>query len=280
MTTLTIFSTMMIMGLTCSLGCGTVATPFILGSLLGEGKDIAESRRGILIFSLGKVMTYALFGLAASLFGAVILGFVEELYPNATIWLVRGVTFFLGAKIIASSLSEKKEKVEESVEEPVETKMEVISSCGGCPSQTVTTACCPSGGCPSQQTTEISPAPETASSGCSGCGSGGGCTTSPKAEQSKVLAHKGSFFWAGALMASIPCGPLLTALTFASTMDVFTGTLLLFCFGVANSIFPVLFYASLVGLANREFHRDAPTMVRHTKHMGGAILMYAAIFMV
>ncbi len=238
MTTFAIFSAMMFMGLTCSLGCGTIATPFVLGSLLGEGQDIKESRRAIMIFSLGKVVTYTIFGVLASIFGAWVLGMVENLYPNATSWLVRAVTFYLGIRIILSTFSKKSLPKGEA------------SSCGACPSQSA---------CPS---------------------SGGGCSSSEQAKNSKNLVHKGSFFLAGALMASIPCGPLLTALTYASTMNPILGTFLLFCFGVANSIFPVLFYASLVGLANREFHRDAPTLVKHTKHVGGAILMYSAIFMV
>lgn len=241
MTTFTIFSTMLLLGFTCSLGCGTVATPFVLGSLLGEGKDIHESRRAILIFSLGKVVTLTILGLCASLFGTVVLSAVETIYPNATIYLVRFITALLGVQIIWGAVQTwRKSKQPEAVASP----------CGGCPS---------SGGCPSK----------------GGCGG-----SAPRKEDAQKLAHRGSFFMAGVVMASIPCGPLLMALTYASTMHVVTGTLLLTSFAIVNSIFPVVFYASLVGLANREFNRDAPSLVKYIKPAGGVLLIYAAMVMV
>ncbi len=241
MTTLTIFSTMLLLGFTCSLGCGTVATPFVLGSLLGEGQDIHESRRAILIFSLGKIVTLTVLGFLASLFGSVVLTAVENVYPNATIYLVRLLTTVLGVRIIWSGVQTwRKSKMQGAV----------ASGCSGCPSSV---------GCPSK----------------GGCGS-----ASPRKEDAQKLAHRGSFFMAGVLMASIPCGPLLMALTYASTMNLVTGTLLLTSFGFVNSIFPVVFYASLVGLANREFKRDAPALVQFIKPAGGVILIYAAMVMV
>lgn len=241
MTTLTIFSTMLLLGFTCSLGCGTVATPFVLGSLLGEGKDIHESRRAILIFSLGKVVTLTVLGFLASVFGSVVLSAVESVYPNATIYLVRLVTAVLGIRIVWSAIQTwRKPKTAEAVTSP----------CGGCPSNS---------GCPSK----------------GGCGG-----VAPRKEDAQKLAHRGSFFLAGVLMASIPCGPLLMALTYASTMHVVTGTLLLTSFAIVNSIFPVVFYASLVGLANREFNRDAPSLVQYIKPAGGVLLIYAAMVMV
>ncbi len=104
MTTLMIFISIAMMGFACSFGCGTITTPFILGSLLGEGQDIKSSRNTIAIFSLGKIFSLGLMGLFSSLFGSAVLGMIEEMYPNSTIWIIRIITLFFGIWLIYTAI--------------------------------------------------------------------------------------------------------------------------------------------------------------------------------
>ncbi len=227
MTTYMIFSSIIVMGFACSLGCGTVTTPFILGSLLGEGENIKQSRNAMLIFSLGKVLALGAMGLLSSLFGSTVLSYVETIYPNSTIWIVRFITILFGVWLIYSVFRK--------------------SPCANCSS------------CKS--------APQAFS----------GIASKPP---SKKYLHKGFYFTTGALYSTIPCGPLVTTLTYASTMTPFLAVLLLVVFGIVNSIIPVFGLASIVGLANTEFKRDAPTYIKYIKIVGGIILILAAIFRV
>lgn len=89
-----------------------------------------------------------------------------------------------------------------------------------------------------------------------------------------------SYFLAGLLYATIPCGPLLTCLTYASTMNSLTAMLLLGLFGIVNSIIPVFLFASLVGVANTEFTKTSADYLKYIKLSGGLILIYASIFQV
>lgn len=221
MTTLTIFASVLFMGFTCSMGCGTVNTPFLLGSLLGDGASISDSRRAIALFSLGKVTSLMIMGVLSSIFGGIVLAYVESLYPNATIWIIRIVTFLLGIKILYTT---------------VQNDFIKKSDCGG----------------------------------CSGC---------PKSSAKPTKLPK-SYLFAGLLYATIPCGPLLTTLTYASTMNVFVAVLLLALFGIVNSLIPVFFFASLVGLANSEFNKNSAQFLKFIKLSGGIILIYASIFKV
>lgn len=218
MTTGAIFLSVLFMGFACSFGCSTITTPFILGSLLGEGKNISESRKAIALFSLGKIISLSLMGLFAGIFGSIILTYVEEVLPDATTWLVRIVTVVFAIKIISSAL--KKEE----------------SSCSGCSS----------------------------------------CPASCASQESKKLPK--SYLVTGLLYGFIPCAPLITSLTYASTMSPLVGMLLLGSFGVVNSLVPVLMYASLVGLANTEFATKSSKYLKYIKLSGGIILILAAIF--
>lgn len=231
MTTLVIFTSVMFMGFTCSMGCGTVTTPFMLGSLLGEGGSIAESRRAITLFSVGKIVSLMLMGLLTALFGNIVLTSVEEIYPQATIWVIRIATFFFGAKILVSTIRFDFLPKKEGVASP-------CSSCSSC------------------------------SKSQSGCGS------------TALTKPKKSYFVAGLLYATIPCGPLLTCLTYASTMNIVLAVVLLGVFGIVNSIIPVAFFASLVGMANDEFAKNSEKYLKYIKLSGGIILIYASIFKV
>lgn len=236
METSTIFATVIFTGLTCSMGCGTVNTPFILGSLLGDGKSISEGRRAIMLFSIGKVLSLMLMGLLASIFGMIVLDYVEGIYPEATIWIIRIVTFGFGAKILYTTV--KDDFIPKKVEQDA-------SSC---------------------------------STGCSGCSKAKSCSsvTNVKIKGSSNL----SYIVAGLLYATIPCGPMLACLTYASTMNVVVAMTLLGVFGVVNSIVPIFFFASLVGLANNEFSKNSENFLKYIKLTGGIVLIYASIFQV
>lgn len=233
MTMSAIFATVLLMGFTCSMGCGTVSTPFLLGSLLGDGGNISQSRRAIALFSLGKIVSLMSMGLLASIFGNMVLTAVEGLYPQATIWVIRIATLAFGLKILYSTL-----------------KYEFF------PQKVAVTAC----------------------ASCSSCPSAGGCGS--KSEMPSWFKGKTSYFLAGLLYATIPCGPLLTCLTYASTMNSFTAMALLGAFALVNSIIPVFFFASLVGMANGEMQKDSKDFLKYVKLSGGLILIYASIFQV
>ncbi len=222
---LAVFLSVSLMGFTCSAGCSSATTPFILGSLLGEGKDIKESRKAIIFFSLGKIIAYSLFGLLSAIFGSVVLSFIEESYPNITIWIVRVFTALFGVWLIYQALN------------GLLSKKEAQSSCSSCPSK-----------CNSKKL--------------------------PKFAEYKQ-------FWVyiavGALYAAIPCAPLVTSLTFASTMTPVLGMLLLTVFSVVNSILPVIIYATLVGMANKEFTKKTPKMLNYIKIVGGIVLLYITV---
>lgn len=219
MTTPMIFSSILVMGLTCSLGCGSVNTPFILGSLLGDSLDIKLSRKAITLFSIGKITSLCILGLLSAIFGSIILEAIETSYPNSTIWIVRFVTFFFGARILYTVFRK--------------------NPCSSC-------------------------------SSCSSC----------KSANPPTIEKKGSYLVAGALYATIPCAPLITTLTYASTMTPILAVLLLLMFGIVNSVLPVIVYASMVGLANNEFLKEMPKYIDYIKVVGGIVLMYAAFFQV
>ncbi len=233
MTTSVIFASVLFMGFTCSMGCGTVSTPFLLGSLLGDGGSVHESRRAITLFSLGKVISLMTMGLLAAVFGNIVLNAVTEIYPEITIWIIRIATIGFGGKILYSTL-----------------RYEFFP--------------------PKNQ-------PEASCSSCSGCSKASSCGSST---EDAVIKPSKSYFLAGLLYALIPCGPLLTCLTYASTMNLMLAMMLLGLFGVVNSILPVFFFASLVGIANTEFTKYSQQYLKYIKLSGGLILIYAAIFQV
>ncbi|ONI44279.1 hypothetical protein AN640_01120 [Candidatus Epulonipiscium fishelsonii] len=229
MNTSTIFMTMLFTGITCSLGCGTVTTPFVLGSLIGEGYSVQDSRRAILLFSVGKALCLTALGLLASIFGEIVLTQIENIYPNFTIWFVRALTFVLGVRILYKALK--------------------------------------------------STPSEANSSGCSSCKSSCSIKSSCNKSSSKIKLPK-SYFLAGALYATIPCGPLFANLTYASTMTPILAMLLLFSFAIVNSIIPVLVFATIIGTANKEFSIQSSDFLKYIKIAGGIILILASFFKV
>lgn len=232
---ITIFATVLFMGLTCSVGCGSVSTPFLLGSLLGDGADIRQSKKAIIFFSVGKIISLMAMGLLSAIFGSIILSYIEQLYPNVTIWIIRIATFLFGGKILYSTLKNQffNKKTEETT-----------SACGG---------------------------------GCAGCKSRCASATVPEVKEGKPSM---AYFLAGLLYAIIPCTPLVTCLTYASTMHFVPAVVLLGLFGVVNSVVPVFLFSSIVGLANKEFSKNSAAFLKYIRLSGGLILIYASIFVV
>lgn len=102
MTTSMIFLSIITLGLSCGLGCGSVTTPFLLGKLLGEGKDTKESMKAVGLFSVGKILVLSLLGMFAALLGIVVLDTIESIYPTSIVWITRVMTFLFGLVIIVS----------------------------------------------------------------------------------------------------------------------------------------------------------------------------------
>ncbi len=70
------------------------------------------------------------------------------------------------------------------------------------------------------------------------------------------------------------------SVNYASTLNPILAMALTATFAFVKSIVPVLFYASMVSLANTEFTKDAPKFLRYIKMTGGIILIYASVFKV
>lgn len=239
MTTGMIFMSMLFMGFSCSVGCGSVASTFVLGTQIGENGSIESCMKAILLFCFGKVVSLALMGFLSSIFGMIILTYIETLYPNSTVWIVRGVTCLFGISVIASAFRKKEEQAQA-------TDIQGASGCSSCAS-------------------------------CSSCSSKQAVATKTKSSEKMV---KGSYFFAGLLYATIPCAPLVTTLTYASTMTPILGTLLLALFGVVNSIVPVCLHATIIGQANSELAKETPYLMKPLKVLGGGLLMYMGMFVV
>lgn len=263
--TMMIFGSMLFLGFSCSIGCGSVSSSFILGSQIGgEDCNVKSCMRSVMEFSLGKIISLSIMGFLSSIFGMIVLDFVESVYPNSTVWIVRGFTCLLGIsilyKFVKKEFMENKEKksgnLMQSSSDAVETieKVETVenSSCGS--------SCSSCSSCPSS------------------CGGGDGKESTMIT--AKNSAMKGKFFWAGLLYATIPCGPLVACLTYASTMGPILGTLLLASFGVVNSIVPVCVHAAVIGQANTELTRDTPYLMKPLKVLGGGLLIYVGLFVV
>lgn len=287
-----VFMTMLFLGFSCSFGCGSVASSFVLGSQIGgEDCSVKSCMNAVTMFSLGKVVSLAIMGFLSSIFGTFVLDFIESVYPNSTIWIVRGFTCLFGVGIVVAALKKEiflaknKGKTSSTLENSLEDKetVSVVSETSGCPSA----GCCPSsavkaepevsgcGGCPSSKV-EPTQVESLCSSSCSSCSSSCGS----KKEKTDKLLQQGSYFWAGLLYATIPCGPLISTLTYASMMNPILSTLLLASFGVVNSIVPIYLHARIIGMANTELTRDTPFLMRPLKFMGGGLLIYVGLFAV
>lgn len=103
-----IFATVMMTGLGCGVGCGSLSTPLLVGKMLGE----ARSKRGCMVatgvFSLGKILMYMALGVLAALFGSIVIEGIEEILPNIMQNVFRIVSVFFGLVIIRNAFKKDK----------------------------------------------------------------------------------------------------------------------------------------------------------------------------
>lgn len=78
---------------------------------------------------------------------------------------------------------------------------------------------------------------------------------------------------AGAVYAAIPCAPLVYALTNAAAMMPFNAVLLLLCFGIANSVIPVLLYAPFTGVIVKKIWEEVPQFMKKIQLAAAIILL-------
>ncbi len=98
-----IFATVMMTGLGCGVGCGSLSTPLLVGKMLGE----ARSKKGCMIatgvFSMGKILMYMLLGILAARFGSIVIESIEKILPNITQNVFRIISVFFGLVIIKNA---------------------------------------------------------------------------------------------------------------------------------------------------------------------------------
>lgn len=103
-----IFTTVMMTGLGCGVGCGSLSTPLLVGKMLAE----ARSKKGCIIavglFSLGKILMYILLGILAALFGSIVIESMEAILPNITQNIFRILSVFFGLVIIRNAFKKNK----------------------------------------------------------------------------------------------------------------------------------------------------------------------------
>lgn len=102
---------------------------------------------------------------------------------------------------------------------------------------------------------------------CKGCGS-------DKKERLLTLSYP----LAGAVYAAIPCAPLVLALTYAAAMKPAIAVLLLVCFGLANSLFPILLYAPITGAVMTKMRAEIPQFMKYIQLVAGGVLLVLAVF--
>lgn len=89
MTLTVIFSSVLLTGLGCSVGCGSISTPFLLSRMVGENRDPKSCIRVSLLFLLGKMGMLAFLGILSALIGGTVLTCLQSFYPSITKWIFR-----------------------------------------------------------------------------------------------------------------------------------------------------------------------------------------------
>lgn len=108
MSVIMIFCTVMITGLGCGLGCGSLSTPMLIGRMIGEARTTKECIIATGIFSLGKILMYMILGFFSALFGNMILENVQKVYPSITQNVFRLMSIVFGTLILINTLKKKK----------------------------------------------------------------------------------------------------------------------------------------------------------------------------
>lgn len=102
------YSLALAMGLGCGIGCGSVATPFLTAYVIGKRKDLKESLKVTLIFSLGKILIMILLGGISAFIGQAVISGSKDLFSLDVKLLFNGISVLLGAMIIIKNARKKK----------------------------------------------------------------------------------------------------------------------------------------------------------------------------
>lgn len=97
-------------GLSCSVGCGSVSTPFLTAYVIGKSKNLKSSVLATIIFSLGKIIIMAVLGGLTAFISASILPDNGILFGiNLTI-IFNIITFIIGFIIILTAFKKRSYK--------------------------------------------------------------------------------------------------------------------------------------------------------------------------
>lgn len=104
MTQAMIFSTVLLTGIGCGVGCGSISTPFLISRMVGEQRGAKECVQASGLFLIGKLCMLSVLGLLSSLLGGVILTNIQSLYPNVTKWIFRALLACTAALLLYHTL--------------------------------------------------------------------------------------------------------------------------------------------------------------------------------
>ena len=107
------------------------------------------------------------------------------------------------------------------------------------------------------------------------------CSSCKQCGTNHTILHKfkdSSYFVIGLIYAVIPCSPLIIALTYSASMKPMLAALLMFCFGIVNSIFSVIIYAPIVGTIIDRMQVEIPQYYKWIQVLAGLMLIKMAIF--
>ncbi|MCY6484620.1 sulfite exporter TauE/SafE family protein [Clostridium aestuarii] len=96
------------MGLGCGIGCGSVATPFLTAYVIGKRKDLKESLKATLIFSLGKILIMILLGGISAYIGQALISETKNLFGLDVKLIFNAISVLLGSMIIIKNVRKKK----------------------------------------------------------------------------------------------------------------------------------------------------------------------------
>ena len=91
MTPAMIFSTVLLTGAGCGVGCGSISTPFLIARMVGEQRGTKECVQASGLFLIGKLCMLSVLGLLSAFLGGTVLAGLQSFYPNITKWVFRAL---------------------------------------------------------------------------------------------------------------------------------------------------------------------------------------------
>lgn len=104
MTQAMIFVTVLLTGVGCGIGYGSISTPFLITRMVGEQRGAKECIQASGLFLIGKLCMLSALGLLSALLGGVVLTSIQSLYPNVTKWMFRALLFCTAALLLYHTL--------------------------------------------------------------------------------------------------------------------------------------------------------------------------------